>query len=175
MDVFPLWVLSGRGICDGLITRPEESYGLWCVVACDLGTSRMRRLKLARVVNARQKKKILDARVISPGLLTVSRNRLLNFATKRCGRRIWHLFWGKWNAIRKVLYRSVPSSGLLRNVRWSDCTARTFVTTPDIIFVLTMNVIFYGLQGATISYLQNFSCTDAKIILKIKPGIRKIN
>jgi len=28
-------VLSGRGLCDGLITRPEESYRLWCVV-CDL-------------------------------------------------------------------------------------------------------------------------------------------
>jgi len=29
-------VLSGRGICDELITRPEESYRLWCVVVCDL-------------------------------------------------------------------------------------------------------------------------------------------
>jgi hypothetical protein len=29
-------VLSGRGLCDELITRPEESYRLWCVVACDL-------------------------------------------------------------------------------------------------------------------------------------------
>jgi len=29
-------VLSGRGLCDELISRPEESYGLWCVVACDL-------------------------------------------------------------------------------------------------------------------------------------------
>jgi hypothetical protein len=27
-------VLSGRGICDELITRPEEYYGLWCVVVC---------------------------------------------------------------------------------------------------------------------------------------------
>jgi len=36
-------VLSGRGLCDGLITRPEESYRLWCVVMCDLETSRMRR------------------------------------------------------------------------------------------------------------------------------------
>jgi len=36
-------VLSGRGICDELITRPEESYRLWCVVVCDLETSRMRR------------------------------------------------------------------------------------------------------------------------------------
>ena len=32
-------VLSGRGLCDGLITRPEESYRLWCVVECDLETS----------------------------------------------------------------------------------------------------------------------------------------
>jgi hypothetical protein len=24
-------VLSGRGLCDGLITRPEESYRVWCV------------------------------------------------------------------------------------------------------------------------------------------------
>jgi hypothetical protein len=45
-------VLSGRGLCDGLITRPEESYRLWCVLVCDLGTSRRRRLILLRVVNA---------------------------------------------------------------------------------------------------------------------------
>jgi len=25
-------VLSGRGLCDGLITRPQESYRLWCLV-----------------------------------------------------------------------------------------------------------------------------------------------
>ena len=37
-------VLSGRGLCDELITRPEESYRLCCVVVCDLETSRMRRL-----------------------------------------------------------------------------------------------------------------------------------
>jgi len=36
-------VLSGRGLCDELVTRPEESYRLWCVVVCDLETSRMRR------------------------------------------------------------------------------------------------------------------------------------
>jgi len=34
-----LFVLSGRGLCDELITRPEESYRLWCVVVCDLETS----------------------------------------------------------------------------------------------------------------------------------------
>jgi len=31
-------VLSGRGLCDRLITRPEESYRLWRVVVCDQET-----------------------------------------------------------------------------------------------------------------------------------------
>ena len=35
------FVLSGRGLCDELITRPEQSR-LWCVVVCDLETSRTR-------------------------------------------------------------------------------------------------------------------------------------
>ena len=34
-------VLSGRRLCDELITRPEESYRLSCVVVCDLETSRI--------------------------------------------------------------------------------------------------------------------------------------
>ena len=36
-------MLSGRGLCDELITRPDESYRLRCVVVCDPETSRMRR------------------------------------------------------------------------------------------------------------------------------------
>ena len=36
-------MLSGRGLCDELITRPEESYRLSRVVVCDLETSKMRR------------------------------------------------------------------------------------------------------------------------------------
>jgi len=35
-------VLSGRGLCDELITRTEESYRVWCVAVCDLETSWMR-------------------------------------------------------------------------------------------------------------------------------------
>ena len=35
-------VLSGRGLCDELITRPEESYRQWCFVLCDQETSRKR-------------------------------------------------------------------------------------------------------------------------------------
>ena len=40
-------LLSGRGLRDELITRPEESYRLWRVVVCDLETSKIRRLKPA--------------------------------------------------------------------------------------------------------------------------------
>ena len=36
-------VLSGISFYVGLVTRPEESYRLWCVVVCDLETSWMRR------------------------------------------------------------------------------------------------------------------------------------
>jgi hypothetical protein len=31
VDVCWLWVLSSRNLCVGLVTRPEESYRLWCV------------------------------------------------------------------------------------------------------------------------------------------------
>jgi len=51
-------VLSGRGLCDGLITRPEESYRLGCVVVCDLETSRMRRPWPALGRSATGRKKI---------------------------------------------------------------------------------------------------------------------
>jgi hypothetical protein len=40
-------MLSRRGLCDGLIARPEESYRLWRVVLCDQETSKTRRLKPA--------------------------------------------------------------------------------------------------------------------------------
>jgi hypothetical protein len=40
-------VLSGRGLCDELIARPEESYRLWRVVVCDQETLKTRRLKPA--------------------------------------------------------------------------------------------------------------------------------
>ena len=51
-------VLSGRGLCDELITRPEESYRLWCVGVCDLEkqTSRMRRARPTRGLSRQEKK-----------------------------------------------------------------------------------------------------------------------
>ena len=48
-------MLSGRGLCDELITRPEESYRLWCVVVCDQETSKNEEA-MARVGPQRHKK-----------------------------------------------------------------------------------------------------------------------
>jgi hypothetical protein len=52
------FVLSGRGLCDELITRPEESYRLWCVTVCDLEKPQEWRDHGPRWVAAPQKKKI---------------------------------------------------------------------------------------------------------------------
>ena len=51
-------VLSGRGLCNELIICPEESYRLWCVVACDSETSRMRRPWPALCRSAIRRKKM---------------------------------------------------------------------------------------------------------------------
>jgi hypothetical protein len=58
-------VLSGRGFCDRLIIRPEESYRLWRVVVCDQETSKTRRLKAANGLW-----KIQPKRVVTPGKQT---------------------------------------------------------------------------------------------------------
>jgi len=58
MDVcFECFVLSGRGLCDALIRRPEESYRMCCVAVCDLETSRMMRSWLALGRSATHTKK----------------------------------------------------------------------------------------------------------------------
>jgi hypothetical protein len=44
---FECCVLSGRGFCDGLITRPEESYRMWRVVVCDQEISKNEEAKPA--------------------------------------------------------------------------------------------------------------------------------
>jgi hypothetical protein len=65
-------VLSGRGLCDGLITRPEESYRLWRVVVCNQETSKTRRLKPATGLW-----KIQPQWVVTPGKQKKKTNRKL--------------------------------------------------------------------------------------------------
>jgi hypothetical protein len=56
LSVVSVVCLSGRGLCDGLITRPEESYRLCRVTVCDLETLRIRRLKPASGLKKKKKK-----------------------------------------------------------------------------------------------------------------------
>ena len=49
-------MLSGRGLCDELITRPEQSYKLWCVVVCDLENLKNEEA-MTRVGSQRQRRK----------------------------------------------------------------------------------------------------------------------
>jgi hypothetical protein len=51
-------VLSCRGLCDELITCPEESYRLWCVVMCDLENLK-NEVAMTRVGSQRHRKKNL--------------------------------------------------------------------------------------------------------------------
>jgi len=48
--------LSGRGLCDELITRPEKSCRLWCVVVCDL-ENLVNEEAMTRVGSQRNRKK----------------------------------------------------------------------------------------------------------------------
>jgi len=62
-------VLSGRGLCDELITRPEESYRLWCVVVYDLETSRMRRPRPTGGCCAERKKNLKEKATYLEGMV----------------------------------------------------------------------------------------------------------
>jgi hypothetical protein len=65
-------VLSGRGLCDGLVPRPEESYRLWRVSNV---TTKPRRNEeaLAHIgLSSDREKKLIDHRNnFWPGLLTI--------------------------------------------------------------------------------------------------------
>jgi len=89
-------VLSGRGLCDGLITHPEESYRLWRVVVCDQETSKTRRLKSATGLWK------YNHRVVTPGKQT---NK--------------HTSWLKTTLCVTHRYRTVLSSW--RWIDWDEC------------------------------------------------------
>jgi hypothetical protein len=71
--------MSGRGLSDGLITRPEESYRLWRVVVCDQETSKTRRLKPATGLW-----KIQPRWAVTPGKQTNKQMNCSVFWEERC-------------------------------------------------------------------------------------------
>jgi hypothetical protein len=54
---FECCVLSGKGLCDELITRPEESYRLYASFECDLENLKNEEA-MTRVGSQRHKKKV---------------------------------------------------------------------------------------------------------------------
>ena len=80
-------VLLDRGLCDGLITRPEESYRLWRVVVCDQETSNSRRLKLANGLW-----KIQPQWVVTPRKQTTNKHNVVNEA------------WAFWRSMQRQQY-----------------------------------------------------------------------
>ena len=68
-------MLSGRGLCDELITRPEESYRLWCVVVCDLENLKNEEA-MTHVGSQRHRKKKLDRNLFVRLDLTIVRRWL---------------------------------------------------------------------------------------------------
>jgi hypothetical protein len=101
-------VLSGRGLCNGLITRPEEFYRLWHVVVCDQETSKMRRLKPAT-----RMWKIQPQWVVTPGKQTNKKLNLIVTNMEFC--KVKKILWieksqiytwpahKKWHLMQKCL------------------------------------------------------------------------
>jgi hypothetical protein len=56
MSVVCCQVESGRGLCGELITRPEESYRLWCVIVCNVEENLKNEEAMSRVGSQRHKK-----------------------------------------------------------------------------------------------------------------------
>jgi len=84
-------VLSRRGLCDELTTRPEEAYRLWCVISCYLETSTTRRVWPTGGCRARHKqtRSCSGSSCYKPapycrGLISVP------------GQFMWDLLWTKW-------------------------------------------------------------------------------
>jgi len=75
-------MLSGRGLCDELITHPEKSYQLWCVITCDLETSRSHGLRQATAPQG--KKKIYTHTQSSTQVYCYRRDRINCFILNEC-------------------------------------------------------------------------------------------
>jgi len=109
-------VLSGRGLYDALITRPEESYRLWCVVACDLETSLMRRPWPALGRSATEKKSPDYVALINAALISCKVQIHENICSLNIFLWWYVLLLSCKNYVTKIRYCSVRNNSVLRNV-----------------------------------------------------------
>ena len=126
---FECWVLSGRGLCDELITRPEESYRLWCVVVCDLEISWMRRIWPTGGLSPPPPKK--KSRLVLGFIQTV----LLLVPRFFSGSKLA----GAWRPL-------TPSSAKAEN-EWSYTSAFMLSTERFYIFIFRVNFRIKGLRN----------------------------
>ena len=88
-------VLSGRGLCDELITHPEESYRPWYVVVCDLETSRMMRPWPALGRSATRKQiystQIFYSMPQNTDKVSSNKNKIRDSSDKSCNLKIFSL------------------------------------------------------------------------------------
>jgi hypothetical protein len=79
-------VWSNRGLCDELITCTEESYRLWCVVACGLETSRMRRPwpSLGRSATAKKRNLYYVTNLLVFNKVKIIQNTYIFYEAKPC-------------------------------------------------------------------------------------------
>jgi hypothetical protein len=88
-------VFSGRGLCNELITRPEEPYRLLCVVVCNLETWWMRRPWPALGGRTTEKEKLTSYITSNTKICTLylrfvmATFKEINSAHKRDGYQVW--------------------------------------------------------------------------------------
>ena len=70
-ECFECSVLSGTGLGDEPITRPEQSCRLWCVVVCDLETSRITRPWTTAGCRAKRQKECREGIGASAGAMVI--------------------------------------------------------------------------------------------------------
>ena len=108
---FECCVLSGGGISDELITRPEESYRTWCVVVWDLETSWRRRpwpTGGCRAKNNDGASNLINHFDTAIGLLSLQ----ISWMNNRCLKKILDI-WRSVKAIR--LYESLTLNYVYRD------------------------------------------------------------
>jgi len=140
--------LSGRGLCDELITRPEESYRLWCVVVCDLETSRMGAPYIYDISPLRVNRVPILTGIFPPQLILTNRIFCQNISLNYFAFELFFLksrFWhknvktvGKENNWTKKHPSSLLHLGTIKNtVRRGANKKSIFITTSARESILT--------------------------------------
>ena len=121
-------VLSVRGLCDELITHTEESYRMWCVVVCDLETSRMRRpwLALGRSATAKKKRRFPVARtsMFSTKKVTCWRSNMLGEEKWKKAQHFGWMIKRKEHSLKQT--DNGKTRDIFTNIKKKDLTSKSF-------------------------------------------------